>query len=223
MIAYFEGKDKEACLITLLVIVLSHAFFIATVLSDLAPGLNAGHPPEYLISLFMAVGTVAALLPIMWYFDIVRMPLFFTSLLIINLYYFSISMFFGMYLRIEWWGDVAHCLSSMCVTAVVFLGLCVLQAHSPKHVTLGSNRGFLLLLLFIGISLGGVWEVMEGYVDLITGTSYMIYGVRDSLFDLRADVLGAILMTIIGYLLLRKHTVQEISSTTRIRFLRKGT
>jgi hypothetical protein len=221
MRVYTEEDGKKASLLMLSMIILSFGFFLIMVKLGLAPGLEAGHPPEYLTATFIAVGVVLSALPIMWYFDIVRMPLWFTALLTANLYYYAISMFFGMYLRIVWWGDVAHCVSSVCVCALVFLSLCILQANSPKHVTLGSTKGILVLVLLIGICFGGLWEVMEGYVDIITGTSYMVYGIWDSLMDIRADTGGAIIMVILGYVLLKKHTPEEISSTTKVRLARK--
>lgn len=214
---YSEEEGKKACIIMQLILFASFGFFLIMVELGLAPGLAAGHPPEYLTALFISVGLVLSFIPVMWYFGIVRMPLWFTALLVADLYYFAISMFFGMYLRVFWWGDVAHCISSICVTAIVFLALCILQAHSPKHVTLGDTNGILILVLLISIAFGGLWEVMEGYVDILSGTSYMLYGMWDSLLDIRADVIGAIIMTILGYLLLKKYTPEEISSTTRIR------
>jgi len=221
MRAYSEEEGKRICLIAILIVALTYGFFLTMTFLELAPGLEAGHPSEYLISTFFAVGSVVMILLLLWYFNIVRMPLWFTALLAFNLYYYSISMFFGMYLRVSWWGDVAHCISSMCVTAVVFLGLCVLESHSPGHVTLGSRKGILAMQLLIGICLGGVWEIMEGYVDIITGTSYMVYGVTDTLYDLRADTAGAIIMVIIGYILLGKYSVRQISDTTRLWFSKK--
>jgi hypothetical protein len=216
MRAYSEEESKRICLIAITIVALTYGFFLVMTFLELTPGLDAGHPSEYLFSTFIAVGSVVFVLLLMWYFDIVRMPIWFTALLAFNLYYYSISMFFGMYLRVSWWGDVAHCISSMCVTAVVFLGLCVVQAHSPGHVTLGSVKGLLALQFLIGVCLGGVWEIMEGYVDIITGTSYMVYGVRDTLFDLRADTVGTIIMVIVGYFFLKKYTVEQIADTTKV-------
>ena len=216
MRTYSEEESKRICLIAIAIVALTYGFFLVMTFLELTPGLDAGHPSEYLFSTFIAVGSVVFVLLLMWYFDIVRMPIWFTALLAFNLYYYSISMFFGMYLRVSWWGDVAHCISSMCVTAVVFLGLCVVQAHSPGHVTLGSVKGLLALQFLIGVCLGGVWEIMEGYVDIITGTSYMVYGVRDTLFDLRADTVGTIIMVIVGYFFLKKYTVEQIADTTKV-------
>ncbi len=221
MSRYTEKDGKRASILMLFVVMVTFSSFIILVKLGIAPGLEAGHPPEYLLATFLSVGTVLSLLPIMWYFDIVRMPLWFTALLTANLYYYAISMLFGMYLRVYWWGDVAHCISSMCVTAIVFLGLCVVEANTPNHVTLGSIKGILLLELLIGICMGGIWEVMEGYVDIVVGKSYMVYGVWDTLLDLRSDMAGAIFMVILGYILLKSHTPDEICSTTRVCFVRR--
>jgi len=218
---FSEEEGKRASLLGLLIIVASFVSFILMVKMGIAPGLEAGHPSEYLVATFIAVGILMSTLPIMWYFGIVRMPLWFTALLIADMYYYAISMFFGMYLRYIWWGDIGHVASSLCVTAIAFLALCILQSNSPKHVTLGSKAGVLFLVLMIGISLGGIWEVMEGYVDIMTGTPYMSYGIWDNLMDLRADTAGAIIMTALGYFLLRKYTVEEISKTTRIKISHK--
>lgn len=198
---------------------------IATVLMGIAPGLAPGkHPPEYLFVSNVAIFLLISVVPVLRLMGIVRMPWWFNFLLAFDVYLYVVSLTCGFYMEdsMSWWGFFGHTCSSMSVSAICFLALCLIIKHSPVDVSYGGTAGFLFVLFLISVSFGGIWEVMEGYVDIVTGTAYMSYGVFDSLQDLQADALGAALMCTIAGILLRGRTPQEIASSTHLGKRRKA-
>lgn len=200
------------------------AYFIAILaiaFSGNAPGEVSGHPRGYLTTSFTVCWIVTMIMPVLGLKRILSLPWWFIGLETANIIYYSASLFMGFYLDISWWGNVAHAISSMAVGTVVFIALCVVSCHSPSHVSLGGKWGILALTLIITVSFGGIWEIMEGYTDIILGHDYMVYGAWDTLLDLRADTGGALLITMIGWLVLRFHTPEQVSSSIRLRRRRK--
>jgi len=218
---FTEKQGKIICAAVLVIIWAILLVLLALVGEGVAPGLDAGHPSEYLVMSFFVCSVLISTVPILWFLNIARMPSWFALLIFANVYYYCLSLFFGFYLTIDWWGTVAHVISSMFVSSIVFLALCIIQTHSPSHVTLGSNNGIVMLQILIGISFGGLWEVMEGYVDIILAQQYMSYGVWDMLVDIRADIIGALIMGAVFWWMLRTHTVKDIADSTHLGFLSK--
>jgi len=193
---------------------------IATVLIGIAPGLGPDkHPPEYLFVSNVAIFLLISVIPALRLANLVRMPWWFNFLLMFDVYLYIISLTCGFYMepKMAWWGFFGHICSSMSVGAICFLALCIISANSKVHNDYGGRYGVLFVLFMVTVSFGGIWEVMEGYVDLVAGQAYMSYGVFDSLQDLQADVLGAFLMCLIAGLLLRTRTPTDVASSTFIR------
>ena len=219
-----EREDRNATILLQVFIIAMYVVMSACVLADVMPGTRYGHPPEYLLSTYVATSLLISVIPILRLTGVVRMPWWFNLLLVFDLYFYSISLSLGFYMNddIAWWGFLGHVMSAICIGAIVFLALCVIEKQSPVRVTLGSRAGVILITMLITISFGGIWEVMEGYVDIIVGQAYMSYGVFDSLDDLRADVLGAIFMAIIAAFIMRKKSAADVASNTVVRNPFKG-
>ncbi len=193
---------------------------IITVYTGDAPGLLPGrHPPEYLYISNVAIFLLISVIPVLRLLDLVHMPWWFNLMLTFDVYLYIVSLTCGFYKdeSISWWGFLGHTCSSMSLCALCFLALCIVKKHSPVDVSYGHNIGFLVLLFFVSIAFGGIWEVMEGYIDIVAGTSYMSYGIFDSLQDLEADTLGTTIMCIAAGLLLRTRTPEDIADSTRVR------
>lgn len=194
---------------------------LIAVLTGVAPGLGPDrHPPEYLVASNVAIFLLISVVPALRLCGIVRMPWWFNFLLIFDVYMYVVSLTCGMYIDPStgtWWGFIGHMCSSVSVSAICFLALCIVVRHASVNVTYGSTSGLLLFLFFITVAFGGIWEVMEGFVDMITGTAYMSYGVLDSLQDMQADTIGAFVMCAIAAFLLRDSTPEEIADSTEIR------
>ncbi len=209
-------RDKILSIVVLVAELAIFCVMILTVVWDIAPGLDY-HPSEYLIATCIACALLLAVIPVLRLTGLVRMPWWFNMLLILDVYVYSISLCLGMYMSVYWWGFFGHVLSTMSVGGVVFLSLCIIEKYSPSHITLGSNAGIHCFTLMISLAFGGIWEVMEGYIDIVAGQAYMSYGVFDSLDDLRADLVGSVLMVILAEYLLRKKSPEEIAGDTLVK------
>ena len=73
----------------------------------------------------------------------------------------------------------------------------------------------------ISLAFGGIWEVMEGYVDVLVGQSVMVYGDFDTLDDLRADLVGSVIMVILATFIMKGSTAIDVADTTVFRNPRK--
>ena len=195
---------------------LSMAAIFAYVTAGLAPGLDAGHPTEYLQITCVLWALIMTVIPILRLMRVVSLPLWFTILVYANMYLYVISLCQGMYMNIRWWGDLTHILSSLVVASFVFIALCLMESHSPSLVTFGSERGLLCMLFLVSLSFGGIWEMMEGFTDAVAGQSFMVYGATDTLADLAADLIGALVMVVIAGSILRKQDAVSVASKIRL-------
>ena len=193
------------------------SFMFISVFSFLgvAPGIEAGHQPIYLIATCIAWAIVSMFLPILRLLRLVSLPSAFLFVVYANMYFYVISLNIGLYLNVSWWGDMGHVISSTIVTTIVFLALCIMEVHSPAHVTFGRRGGMAAMLFFVALSFGGIWEMMEGFADFAGGGSYMVYGASDTMGDLTADLIGVVIVTVCAYWYLGRRTSADICSSIR--------
>ena len=211
-----DVNERRTAWAMLILCPLSMMAIYAYITAGLAPGLDAGHPMEYLQATCIMWAVVTLVIPLLRLLRFVALPLWFTALLYGDLYFYVISLSLGMYLNIAWWGDFTHLIAAMIITSIVFMAICIMHSHSPSHVSFGSRTGIVLLLLFVSASFGSIWEVMEGYTDIITGAEYMSYGALDSLGDLFADLFGVAIMTAIAWFILGRYDAENVASKVRL-------
>lgn len=195
------------------------AAMLFLVLAGTAPGLGPDkHPSEYLIISNIAVFALISVVPVLRLTGMVRMPWWFNFILFFDVYLYSVSLTMGFYMDpgMSWWGGFGHMCSSMAVGGICFLALCLCVKHSTVRVGYGTRLGFLAILFFTTVAFGGIWEIMEGYIDMVTGTAYMSYGVVDSLGDLQADTIGALLICLIAAAVLRNRTVMDVADSVTL-------
>ncbi len=218
MMQMTEKGDRR---FTVAVWVIEEAIFAVmflTVACGIARGLR-WHPAWYLEATCIAFALISCVIPVLRLLNAVKMPWWFNFLLIADVYIYTISLCLGFYMdpEIPWWGFFGHVLSSMSVGGIVFLALCLVEKHSPAGVTLGSAAAIHCYTLMISLAFGGIWEVMEGYVDVILGQSVMVYGDFDTLDDLRADLLGSVIMVALAAFMMRGRTACDVADTTVFR------
>lgn len=177
------------------------------------------HPAWYLEATCVSFALISCVIPVLRLLNAVKMPWWFNFLLIADVYIYTVSLCLGFYMdpNIPWWGFFGHVLSSMSVGAIVFLALCLIEKHSPAHITLGTNVAIHCYTLMISLAFGGIWEVMEGYIDVIVGQSVMVYGDFDTLDDLRADLVGSVIMVALTVFMMRGRTAVDVADTTVFR------
>ena len=214
-----DAKERRIAWTILILGPLSMAVMFAYVTLGYAPGLEAGdegHPMIYLQMTCLLWAIIMTVIPILRLTRAVALPLWFTAIVYGHMYLYVISLCQGMYLDIAWWGDFTHIIASLIVSALVFIGLCLMESRSPKHVTFGSNKGLLVMLFLVAMSFGGIWELMEGFTDFIGGNAYMIYGSTDTVADITADLAGATIMVIIASQILKKQGAEGVASKVRL-------
>ena len=209
-----RNERRSACL-KLVLLPIPIIIVLITVLMELAPGLEAGHPMEYLVATCILWGVFILVIPILRLARIFSLPLWFECILYANIYLYVCGLCYGLYLDVSWWGDMTHVLSSLIVAGFVFLVICMMTSRTPQHIDFGGRTGISLLLFFIAMSFGGIWEIMEGATDFFAGYSYMVYGATDTLGDITADFIGVSLMTIIAYCIQNKHEAKDIAKQVR--------
>lgn len=186
----------------------------------MVPGIEAGHPKEYLMATCIAWAIVSLVIPLLRILRLVSLPPILVAVVYLNIFFYVLSLNLGLYLNVSWFGDFGHVVSSTIVTCIVFVALCLIQAHSPAHVTFGRSNGLCAMLFLVALSFGGVWEMIEGFADGVTGNDYMVYGARDTMGDLTADLIGVIVVTVCVRWYLKGHTAEDVASS--VRFGRKA-
>ena len=189
---------------------------LAYVSAGNASGLDAGHPMEYLQMTCILWAMISTAIPLLRLLRFVSLPIWFILLVQGDMFLYVISLCQGFYLNLSWWGDLTHIIASVIVTSFVFIAICLIQSRSPEHVTFGSKYGITLILFLVALSFGGIWEIMEGFTDVLTGTSYMVYGATDTLGDLVADFVGVSLMSITALVILSKQGAERVASKVRL-------
>ncbi|MBO4357040.1 MAG: hypothetical protein J5813_02580 [Candidatus Methanomethylophilaceae archaeon] len=210
-----DKKERRSAIIKLMVLPIPIIIVLITVLMGIAPGLEAGHPLEYLTATCILWAVFILVLPLLRLLRIFSLPLWFEIILYANIYLYVCGLCYGLYLNVSWWGDMTHVLSSLIVAGFVFLVICLMTTRLPPHTDFGGRKGLTLLLFLVAMSFGGIWEIMEGATDFISGYSYMIYGATDTLGDITADFIGVSLMTMFAYVALGKHDAKEIAKEVR--------
>jgi hypothetical protein len=72
------------------------------------------------------------------------------------------------------------------------------------------------MTIMVGLSFGAVWEIMEGFTDIISQYDYMSYGAVHSLGNLTADMIGTFLMGGIALIILSKYGEEHVASSIRL-------
>ncbi|MCL2143091.1 MAG: hypothetical protein FWH44_02375, partial [Methanomassiliicoccaceae archaeon] len=202
-----DVKERRIAWAMLIICPLSMMLMFALVTMEMVRGLN-WHPVEYLQATCVLWAIVMTVLPALRLANLISLPLWFVALLYANMYMYVLSLCYGMYLdpSISWWGDVTHVISSMVVSSIAFMALCLMESHSPSHVTLGRRGGITVMVFIIGCAFGAIWEIMEGFTDIIASFDYMSYGGAFTLYDMWADMIGSFLTAAIAWMILGRRS-----------------
>jgi hypothetical protein len=106
----------------------------------------------------------------------------------------------GYYQKFWWWDVVLHAGSAFAFGFVGFLTLYLLYA---RHKLAASPFLISIFAFSFGLAIGAIWEIFEFTMDNIFGMNMQKNGLRDTMWDLIVDTLGAGGASIIGYIYLR--------------------
>lgn len=152
---------------------------------------------------FVAIATlIAALLP--WY--LARSYRFYIPIgfeLIIVLFVCAtlfLGEVHGFYTRFWWWDLVLHAGSGMAFGFIGFLILYSLHRNGrfQAHPSLIAFFSF-----SVALAVGSLWEVFEFGMDTLFGLNMQKSGLRDTMWDIIVNTIGAALAALSGYLFLR--------------------
>ena len=103
----------------------------------------------------------------------------------------------GFYGKFWWWDKVLHSGSGIGLGLVGFLFLYSFYTKGTLQIS-----PFLIALFSFtfALALGALWEIFEFSMDQIFSTNMQTSGIVDTMWDLIMDALGALSMSIIGYL-----------------------
>lgn len=134
----------------------------------------------------------------------VRIPPEFESLAVVFVY---ASLFLGeqrgYYLRFWWWDTLLHTCSGFLLGILGFLLVHVL--NEKRQIGNHMNPGFVALFAFMfALGTGALWEIFEFGMDQLFGLNMQKSGLVDTMVDLIVDALGALIISIAGYIYLRR-------------------
>ncbi|MEX0931162.1 MAG: hypothetical protein WDZ88_00260 [Candidatus Paceibacterota bacterium] len=131
----------------------------------------------------------------------VHFPLEFDFLL--NIFIYS-SLFLGevrgYYTRFWWWDIVLHASSGI---ALGFIGFLILYSlYRSKRLEM--NPSLLAVFSFcFALALGVLWEIFEYTMDSTFGFNMQKSGLRDTMWDIIVNTVGAFIASLSGYLYVR--------------------
>lgn len=109
----------------------------------------------------------------------------------------------GYYARYWWWDSVLHAGSGFILGILGFLLVYVLNER--KEIGLAMKPHFVALFAFtFSLALGAVWEIFEFAMDSFFDMNMQESGLVDTMWDLIVDTIGALLISILGWLYMNK-------------------
>lgn len=118
-----------------------------------------------------------------------------------------LTLFLGglrnFYTRFSWWDGLLHFQSGLLLGVIGFLLVYILnEQKSPK---LAMSPGFVSFFSFcFSVALAGLWEIYEFLGDSWFGFTMQESGLPDTMGDIIVNAIGALIVSIIGYLWMRR-------------------
>jgi hypothetical protein len=127
----------------------------------------------------------------------------------------------GYYQKFFHWDTILHTLSGGMLSS---FGFCIIDIiNKNEKINLGLSDWFMSLFSFcFAITLDTLWEIIEFIIDMFMDLNmqqYILpdgsvlagrYAVVDTMKDLIVDVLGALFISIIGYMLLKRRRTKVV-------------
>src|SRR5665647_1747147 len=117
------------------------------------------------------------------------------------------SRYFTYY---PYYDKIAPLVSGISIALIGFLGVIFLDRYWRMNLT---PLFIVFFTLTFGMALGGIWEIYEFAVDQVFGGSLagpMQLGLADTMWDMIADLLGSVGVSLVGIVYFRYHRVEEI-------------
>ena len=178
---------------------------------------------EYLIA-FLTTGILAlTLLPaIIQHSYQVYLPVefHFVTILFIFLALFMGELH-GYYTYFWWWDVVLHTTSGILLGIAGFVLIYIL--NTEKKIFAQLQPGFMAVFAWaFAVAIGAVWEIFEFTLDSNLGFNMQRSGLVDTMWDLIVDVLGALMIGVLGYFYVRSKNYSIVFQRFVHRFVNRN-
>ena len=124
---------------------------------------------------------------------------------IVILVFIYASMYLGtmrsFYARFWWWDIMLHSLSGVIIGSI---GFSLVYTLNQASVAINLSNVFVAIFSFsFALSIGALWEIYEFFMDSLFGLNMQKSGLIDTMWDLIVDALGALVVSVLGYLYLK--------------------
>ena len=106
----------------------------------------------------------------------------------------------GYYTRFWWWDTILHTVSGIVLGLIGFIILFILYQGEKVRA-----KPFLIVLFSFcfALALGSIWEIFEFAMDSLFGLNMQKSGLLDTMGDLIANSIGALIISIFGFFYLK--------------------
>ncbi len=131
----------------------------------------------------------------------IKIPIVFTSAIIIFTYFtLFLGEVGGFYERLWWWDVFLHAGAAIGFGLIGFLFMFMLFGGDKFAAP---PIAIVWFAFCFGMTIGVLWEVFEFIIDQIFATNMQKSGLVDTMYDLIVDALGAMLGSMAGYFYLK--------------------
>ena len=131
----------------------------------------------------------------------VKIPVFFTSSIIVFTYF---TLFLGeirnFYERIWWWDVLMHCAAAIAFGLIGFI-MILMMFRDNKYAA--PPIALAWFAFCFAMTIGVLWEVFEFGMDELFGLNMQKSGLADTMYDLIIDTFGALIGATAGFFYLK--------------------
>jgi len=107
----------------------------------------------------------------------------------------------GFYAEFWWWDILLNFIASI---ALGFIGLSIMYVLYNEG-KIDTHPFFIMLLtFFFAFSIGSLWEIFEYFLDSTFNTGLQQLGLKDTMQDMIVNAIGAIIVSTIGFIYIKK-------------------
>jgi len=144
----------------------------------------------------------------------INIPLHFELAIILFVY---ASLFLGeitKFYELFWWWDILlHAISAIAFGYVGFIIIFILNDTKKLNIT---PFWIAIFAFCFAISIGTIWEIFEFSIDQIFNTNMQKSGLIDTMWDLIADTLGALISILGGYAYMKGNKKAYLSKLIKL-------
>ncbi len=137
---------------------------------------------------------------------ILTLPGPFTVLIVLAVFLHTLGVLYSLYDHLAHYDTMTHFLSSVAVTACIFLTLMCYHVLNDRISFSGAYLGVFVALVMLGFSV--YWEFFENIVDVFTGTS-MQYSPFDTTRDMICNTVACFATVVLLQAYMNRHTPES--------------